>query len=581
MIYEVGKNYEFHNAGLYVGSDGNKYLKVIDDEHNIFSVKPYQFQLDWNDMTKRVRCFLAKIVEGRPRFELHRDSILDYWYANHIGKFNTFVIERKCIDSQSGSTYFLISDCYGIGQRFYPNDEEFVNAHNEGDEIELTVNAIRYSKEGKNNAHLDLSIRGSEQQNNRTLPAASDTVEKTIHNEEMRSIGEENETTEFKSSIAYTSNGAGPDVKAQLAILMKTVAGFMNKEGGKLYIGVNDAGEPYRDISQDYKYLNNDDSDNFIYHENFDHYKLKIQNAIKRILGDTFATTLVTINKLTENGVDYAEVCVAKSSTPIWYEKTELYVRCDNSTRRLMGDAITKFILHNTSTVEPASVGIDVDSVPWDAAEDALKTIEVEPAVASAQTDGVWRYVAFFSDGSWEFCKNANSSNECVVNVPVPKNPKTYNMVLAYEDGHVNVVKLKNALYGSGAKKNTLIAVNVRHNNGLSMDCGRLVSAFCCKPKDSLLIESECDGILRIKAHRLSDVSSRDNFAGAKGQLIVPNGSKLVRMTSLDNDSAALNAIESMGLMALSYQKYQRNGVTKAHLDGRYISVIDDIFAVC
>lgn len=55
--------------------------------------------------------------------------------------------------------------------------------------------------------------------------------------------GKENITTEFKTSMIYPA-GAGMrrDVKAQISEILTVIVGFMNSQGGKLYIGVSDEG---------------------------------------------------------------------------------------------------------------------------------------------------------------------------------------------------------------------------------------------------------------------------------------------------------------------------------------------------
>ena len=55
--------------------------------------------------------------------------------------------------------------------------------------------------------------------------------------------GDESQTIEFKSSLVFSSkSGSRPDPKGQMHEITHIICGFMNARGGKLFIGVNDAG---------------------------------------------------------------------------------------------------------------------------------------------------------------------------------------------------------------------------------------------------------------------------------------------------------------------------------------------------
>ena len=61
----------------------------------------------------------------------------------------------------------------------------------------------------------------------------------------------ENHEVEFKSSYVFRNDGKGADIDVQgRDEVFRTVCGFLNADGGTLYLGVNDAGDPIR--SDDY-----------------------------------------------------------------------------------------------------------------------------------------------------------------------------------------------------------------------------------------------------------------------------------------------------------------------------------------
>jgi len=55
--------------------------------------------------------------------------------------------------------------------------------------------------------------------------------------------GGESEAAEFKSTLRVNLHTGNPDKRIELAVL-KTLAGFLNANGGTLLVGVSDDGEP-------------------------------------------------------------------------------------------------------------------------------------------------------------------------------------------------------------------------------------------------------------------------------------------------------------------------------------------------
>jgi hypothetical protein len=106
------------------------------------------------------------------------------------------------------------------------------------------------------------------------------------NNEEELYLGSEGDSLEFKSTIIYPAGSIDADIDQQMIIICKTIAGFMNKSGGELYIGVNDSGR-VSGISQDFEYLNSSKVDGYKYSQNNDGYELKIRKSVENLLGNT------------------------------------------------------------------------------------------------------------------------------------------------------------------------------------------------------------------------------------------------------------------------------------------------------
>lgn len=88
-------------------------------------------------------------------------------------------------------------------------------------------------------------------------------------------FGRETNTREFKSTIVFPPNSNGmADIDRQMERILWVICGFLNAEGGVLFIGVNDIGYP-KGIEPDLSYL----------HANVDKYQLIIRNYIVKELG--------------------------------------------------------------------------------------------------------------------------------------------------------------------------------------------------------------------------------------------------------------------------------------------------------
>lgn len=152
-------------------------------------------------------------------------------------------------------------------------------------------------------------------------------------------------STEFKTSLFFKAGGASFISEEQVDVITKTIASMMNKEGGHLYIGINDEGYATSSITEEFQYLNTiPPYVTNVYPTNYDGYKRFILDWICKNLGN-FASTLVSIDFKDYNGVIVCIVNIKKSNAPIWFKLSSLYVRSDASNRLLRSNDITNFIM--------------------------------------------------------------------------------------------------------------------------------------------------------------------------------------------------------------------------------------------
>lgn len=136
--------------------------------------------------------------------------------------------------------------------------------------------------------------------------------------------GGENDYVEFKSSLRWDYEQGNVN-KLMESIVGKTIAAFMNSEGGKLFIGVKDDGE-ILGIEKDCETLKNKNKDSFL---------LQLTQVINTYLGKEF-NQYVNIKVAQIDGKDVCVVDVANSAMPVFLknnDKEEFYIRASASSQ--------------------------------------------------------------------------------------------------------------------------------------------------------------------------------------------------------------------------------------------------------
>ena len=133
----------------------------------------------------------------------------------------------------------------------------------------------------------------------------------------------ENEKVEFKSSIRYDYFRKVTNRDLEL-VIAKTIVGFMNTDGGKLIIGVDDDGNTLG-LENDFKTLK---------HKNKDGYEREIFRIISKQLGHKACFS----NHVSFYNLNEKEICVVDiepSKEPVYVNdgtSTTFYVRTGNAT---------------------------------------------------------------------------------------------------------------------------------------------------------------------------------------------------------------------------------------------------------
>lgn len=136
----------------------------------------------------------------------------------------------------------------------------------------------------------------------------------------------ENDSVEFKSSLRYDYRQAKTDKNLEHEIL-KSIAGFLNGDGGVLIIGVDDYGE-ILGLDNDYWSLRKQNKDGF-------------EQRLVLLISNAFGKAICSKTHITFCQINKREICIVnieKSTEPIYLNennRTVFYLRTGNVTNPL------------------------------------------------------------------------------------------------------------------------------------------------------------------------------------------------------------------------------------------------------
>jgi len=148
--------------------------------------------------------------------------------------------------------------------------------------------------------------------------------------------GGESAVVEFKSTARFNLHSNGPDEAITWAVI-KTIAAFINTDGGTLLIGVDDRGDPVG-IEPDYPCVKGADRDGW---------ELWITTAVKNALGSVAATGL-PVSYCTIEGWTIARIDVRRGTQPTFASRKGkareiFFARLNNATEELSGSALLEY----------------------------------------------------------------------------------------------------------------------------------------------------------------------------------------------------------------------------------------------
>ncbi|MCE7056498.1 ATP-binding protein [Algoriphagus sp. AGSA1] len=136
----------------------------------------------------------------------------------------------------------------------------------------------------------------------------------------------ENQQVEFKSTLRWDLRQFKPN-KALEDVVAKTIAGFMNTQGGHLFIGINDNGNSLG-LQEDYASLKKPGRDRFVQY---------VMQLVSTKLGINYCA-LVGMSFYQIEGLDVCHLEIKRAHSPVYLhqdDRSHFYIRTGNGTREL------------------------------------------------------------------------------------------------------------------------------------------------------------------------------------------------------------------------------------------------------
>ena len=307
-------------------------------------------------------------------------------------------------------------------------------------------------------------------------------------------LGRESKYREFKTSFVFYAGSNSGNIEKQSFVILRTIVGFLNADGGSLFIGVNDKGE-VAGLINDYNALGS----------NIDHdfYERRVRKEIVRNLNKDINGQLEFVFK-TFNDAEYLEIVI-----PAYFEAVSLgdkfYQRQGNETRELLGYDIIKFVsrkfLNNP----------DAKTFKKDYYED--QKIENTPIVKPVSNYGdALAYFHLKYNGSYFISEIKQSAIDVKYILPISESVKRGFLLQGYDNGCVNKVPVRIIL----DKK-----YNYIYSKGVSNEGNLIMLELVANDDIIIKINTFKNEVQYVKLYPIKKISEH-NILYLKGNQVVP-----------------------------------------------------------
>ena len=525
MNYEIGKQYEMKVVDIRKDSAGYNYIALHDDdpnkEYRVYNILKCQYDSLPDTLYVKVKSI---DVFGKIKFVQDEARLNKEHYQQ--GKLYAFEVTDVKEDFHTKSTFYVLEDDFSMHRMFYKGEQKYQI----GDSCILEVAGFS----DKGNLKLKEVTHADKKPIDKAVQDTKDDTENKLaalwNSLPVLNVGDENQTLELKTSIAFPPGEGKAIIGKQLYNILKELTAFMNTKGGTMYIGVHDKSKKVVGIDGDYKFLNDDEEDDFngTYKEDKDGYELKIRNTIDRLC-PSLANSLMDIKFETLEKQTYCKIDVQPARRPIFLSGTQLYIRQGNRLKLLRGDEITFFITERMTISIKDVLDTDGLSASGGFDTDAMKQImrslinerrAIPKDLPKPKSLGEVDYwIIWYNDGTWKRSRQQSSEANAYMQVPIYKNLSDPILAFCYDTNRVNTVKLSDFRKGAN--------LNVIQKNGWSRTGDKPKNIFLMHATDFLVGYSvDSNGIEAVKLHAISDYGTTASAAN-QGAPFLPDTSRI------------------------------------------------------
>lgn len=517
MIYEKGQQYEMQVIDIRKDSAGYDYIALRDDdpskEYRVYNILKCQ-----HESLPETLYVVVKDIDafGKVKFRQDEGRLNKEHYEE--GKLYAFEVTDVKEDFNTNAPYYVIEDDFAMHKYYFKGEQKYKIGDGCILEVEgFTDKGFLKLKEAKRKSTKDVeTIIMDDQDDTSQKLSPQDWAQLPVLD-----VGDESQTLELKTSIAFPPGNGEADIDKQLYKILRVLTAFMNTDGGTLYIGVHDKTKRVVGIEDDYAHLNEGEEDdcNGSYNANNDGYQLKIRNVMDKLC-PSYANSLTTIEFETLQGKTYCKITVKAARRPIFLRGTQLFIRQGNRLKKLWGDDITLFIFNKLRN----EIGFSDD------AETMMNLLyqlvnqrnaiprDLPKPKPLGQID---YWIIWYEDGSWKRSRNKSDEGNVHIQVPVYKNLGNSILAFCYESGRVNTVKL--AAFRKGVNLNIL-----QTKNGWSRTGDKPINIFLMHATDYLVGYSiDSNNIEYVKLHAISDYPPTASAANMGSPFVPESGSRI------------------------------------------------------
>lgn len=329
-------------------------------------------------------------------------------------------------------------------------------------------------------------------------------------------FGIENNNREFKTSIVFSNKNGVANLDNQLEVILRTICGFLNAQGGTLYIGINDDGIPIG-IEEDLQFM----------HCNEDTYQLKIRQYVVENLGKDI-NSLLTFSFRKYGNKTVCAIAVPSYHTVVKLHNT-VFQRQGNATRPLEGKNVKLLMLRKKKNglTDKAPYPLFPEDSDYHSNQDKKNELDTSDKIA---TSVCHRYM--LNKGYFSILKNnkyilTESSPEFATRLTLllPEDFSYSYLLFLYANGYANLVP------GSILENKKL---DFEYENALNQDSEVIFITFVRK-EDFLLICSELKKEEYTKVMPISKIKEGTGFS-LKGSQILPLFDRIILVEMLTPD---------------------------------------------